>query len=91
MQEFCEFKMSFRGRGLIYGLEITQNGMTASEISREAFNNGLIIEIAGAENNVLKFLPPLIIEEKMLCKGMEIIKESIQSVIKKNEMIGDLA
>ena len=92
VQEFSELKMSFRGRGLIYGLEISQNGMTASEISREAFINGLIIEIAGAENNVLKFLPPLIIKESMLCKGMEIIKESIQSVIEKNSvMIGDLA
>lgn len=91
VEEFPELKMSVRGRGLIYGLEIPQNG-AAGEVSKAAFKNGLIIETAGAEENVLKFLPPLIIEEEQLKTGLDIIRKSIESVLKDKEniMIGGL-
>nr|NIM84062.1 aminotransferase class III-fold pyridoxal phosphate-dependent enzyme [Candidatus Aminicenantes bacterium]NIR11101.1 aminotransferase class III-fold pyridoxal phosphate-dependent enzyme [Candidatus Aminicenantes bacterium] len=91
VEEFPELRMKVRGRGLIFGLELPNNGM-AKGVSREAFNNGLIIEVAGAEDNVLKFLPPLIIEEELLCRGLENIKTSLQSVLNKKEplMVGGI-
>ncbi len=91
VEEFPELRMKLRGRGLIFGLELPNNGM-AKEVSRKAFNNGLIIEIAGAEDNVLKFLPPLIIEEELLYRGLENIKASLQSVLNKKEplMVGGI-
>lgn len=82
VEEFPELRMKVRGRGLIFGQELPNNGM-AKEVSREAFNNGLIIEVAGAEDNVMKFLPPLIIEEELLYRGLENIKSSLQSVLNK--------
>jgi diaminobutyrate-2-oxoglutarate transaminase len=33
--------------------------------------------LAGAEDQVVKFLPPLVIEDAVLKKGLEIIEQSI--------------
>jgi diaminobutyrate-2-oxoglutarate transaminase len=45
----------------------------AKAISREAFRRRMIIELAGAEDQVLKFLPPLVIEEETLRRGVQLI------------------
>jgi diaminobutyrate-2-oxoglutarate transaminase len=86
VEDYPELDMTVRGRGFIYGLDIPQQG-GANEVSKAAFNNGLIIETSGAEENVLKFLPPLIIEEELLHKGFNIIRKSIEEVIKNKEVI----
>lgn len=80
------WNMKMRGRGLIYGLEIPVKGM-AAEISMEAFNKGLLIEVVGAENTVLKFLPPLLMEEEELLRGLEIIGEVITARSRKDELL----
>jgi diaminobutyrate-2-oxoglutarate transaminase len=78
--------MQVRGRGLIFGLEIPIKGM-AAEISMEAFNNGLLIEVVGSENTVLKFLPPLVMEEEELLKGLAIIEQAIVARSRKEESL----
>jgi len=65
-----------RGRGMIYGLEIGAKGI-AAQVSEESFNRNLVIELSGAKDNVLKLLPPLVIEEDFLRRGLDIIEESI--------------
>lgn len=50
-----------RGRGLIRGLGCSVPEL-ASRISAAAFDVGLLIETAGPQNEVVKFLPPLIID-----------------------------
>ena len=69
-----------RGAGLIYGFEIS-SPETSRQVAREAFNQGLIIELCGAKNNVLKFIPSLTIEEEVLQEGLEVIDRSIKSVL----------
>ncbi len=69
-----------RGIGLIYGLDIPAPEI-AQSIAREAFNRGLIIERCGATDNVLKFLPPLVIEDEVLKAGLGIMEQSIKSVV----------
>lgn len=69
-------QMKVRGRGLIYGLDVGRPDI-AKAVSREAFRRKLIIELAGAEDQVVKFLPPLVIEEALLRKGVEIIREAV--------------
>ena len=53
-------------------------------LRRKAFNLGLIIEVTGAKRNVLKFLPPLMIEEETLKGGLDIFDEAIQATIHEN-------
>jgi diaminobutyrate-2-oxoglutarate transaminase len=75
-QEFPSLQANVRGRGLIYGLEIPAAGF-AKKVSQRAFEKGLVIELAGARSQVVKFLPPLIIDEETLHKGIEIVNEAI--------------
>jgi len=83
-KKYQDYQPSIRGRGLIYGIHFPEQGFCA-EVSSEAFERGLIIELAGASNDVLKFLPPLLIEEELLKKGLQIIDESIAAVLDKKE------
>ena len=56
------------------------NPITAEAVARGAFDRGLVIELCGAKRNVLKFLPPLIIESDVMEEGLDIIEQSIRSV-----------
>lgn len=77
--EFSELSMKVRGRGLVYGLEMPRPEF-AKTISREAFRKGMIIELAGAEDQVVKFLPPLVIEDELLRRGVAIIEECVAEI-----------
>lgn len=79
-EKYPDLKMRVRGRGLIYGLEIPRPQL-AKAISGEAFRRNLIIELAGADDQVLKFLPPLVVEDNVLKRGVEIVDESIEKVL----------
>ncbi len=53
--------MARRGRGLMQGLEL-KSAVPAGEVSAKALEQGLILITAG--NNVLRFIPPLVIEQE---------------------------
>jgi diaminobutyrate-2-oxoglutarate transaminase len=72
--------LQVRGRGLIYGLVMPKPEI-AKAISREAFRQGLIIELAGSEDQVVKFLPPLVIEDDVLRRGVEIVERALESAL----------
>ena len=82
--KYPELNAEVRGKGLIYGLKIPSLGF-CDEISAEAFNRGLVIELAGAEDDVLKFLPPLVIDEEVLRAGLTIIDESIGILLQQKD------
>jgi diaminobutyrate-2-oxoglutarate transaminase len=84
--------ISLRGRGMVWGLDIGRSGF-AGEVSQAAFEKNLVIELAGANDNVVKFLPALIIEEETLRKGMGIIDAVIGELLDRKEaaMKGDTA
>jgi diaminobutyrate-2-oxoglutarate transaminase len=69
-----------RGIGLIWGIE-THNEALAKEISKKCFEAGLIVERAGRENSVVKVMPPLVIEDEVLNKGLGILKEITEKVV----------
>lgn len=79
-EKYKDAHMTLRGKGMIWGLEVGQTGM-ASEISKAAFAEGLLIETAGSNGQVLKFLPPLIIEEELLREGITIIDKVIDTYL----------
>ena len=77
-EQYPQLVRAVRGRGLIWGMEMRKPEL-AKAVSRAAFAQGLIIELAGAEDQVVKFLPPLVIEEAVLKRGLDIIGQSIVS------------
>ncbi len=68
-----------RGMGLLWGID-THDGDKAKAVAREAFENGLIMERSGRNDEVLKVMPPLVITDENLLKGLEIIKNAIIKV-----------
>ncbi len=68
-----------RGRGLIQGIEFADAAL-AAECSKRAFEQGLIIETAGVDDQVLKLLPPLMIPEADLEEGLRIIEAVVSAV-----------
>jgi diaminobutyrate-2-oxoglutarate transaminase len=83
-EKYSEFNPTVRGYGMIYGLHIPELNF-CNEVSSEAFSRGLVIELAGADDDVIKFLPPLVIEEDILKKGLKIVDESIAAVLEKKQ------
>ncbi|MCI8717181.1 MAG: diaminobutyrate--2-oxoglutarate transaminase [Lachnospiraceae bacterium] len=79
LNTYLPSQFKFRGIGLIWGIEVTDNEM-CSKITTKCFDNGLIIEKAGRDNNVLKIMPPLIINDEMLIKGLSIIVNAINEL-----------
>ena len=70
-----------RGRGLIWGIAF-EDVELASKISAASFEQGLIIETAGVNDEVLKLLPSLTISEDELIKGLDIIEACLKKVLK---------
>lgn len=68
-----------RGRGMIQGLA-SADPQLADRIAKRCFENGLVIETSGADD-VLKLMPALTIDEKLLCQGLDIIEDSVAQVL----------
>ncbi|NEO92516.1 MAG: diaminobutyrate--2-oxoglutarate transaminase [Moorea sp. SIO3G5] len=75
-----EAGFSVRGRGMIQGLDC-KDGNLANKIIRTAFANGLIMETAGAQGQVIRCLPPLTISEEVLEKGLDLLENSVNEVM----------
>ncbi len=75
-------RISFRGIGLIWGVDFSafDTDMTKPLIA-ECFKRGLIVERVGRDNNVLKLMPPLVIEDSVLMKGLEILEEAVKVIL----------
>jgi len=89
-EKYPQLEPKVRGLGMVWGLELPQPGV-AGDASQEAFQRGLIIETAGANDHVLKFLPPLVIEEDLLREGFEVIDQALGALLDKRQktMVGD--
>lgn len=74
-------KLETRGMGLIRGIDI-HDGDLAKKIASECFENGLVMERAGRNDEVLKIMPPLVITEDELLKGLEIIEKAVKKALK---------
>lgn len=73
--------LSVRGRGLIQGLVTPVGDDLANEIAHRAFEHGVVIETSGANDEVLKLLPALTIEDDLLARGLEVIERSVGEIL----------
>jgi diaminobutyrate-2-oxoglutarate transaminase len=82
---FPQFISDVRGFGMIWGIESSFDGF-CSQVSREAFEHGLLAETAGATDQVIKFLAPLTISQEELDKGLDILEAAIEATAAKNSI-----
>ncbi len=79
VEKYGNGQFTTRGRGMFRGINCV-NGEIAEKITRRAFKKGLVIETSGAEDQVIKFLCPLIITQANLTRGIDILEECIREV-----------
>ena len=79
IDDFPGLKPYHKGRGMMQGIAV-EPAELAGEISAAAFERGMLIETAGAHDEVVKLLPPLILDAEGLDKGMSILRESFAEV-----------
>jgi diaminobutyrate-2-oxoglutarate transaminase len=75
-------RIKIRGLGMIWGVDtaaVDPSGGVANVVAQRCFAEGLIIERTGRNDTVLKILPPLNIENDVLCLGLAILAGAIES------------
>ncbi|AFY44052.1 diaminobutyrate--2-oxoglutarate transaminase [Nostoc sp. PCC 7107] len=75
-------KIDIRGIGMIWGIDVKTFGGNdfAKKITSHCFELGLIVELAGRNDTVIKILPPLVIDLVTLQKGCAIIKTAFNDL-----------
>jgi diaminobutyrate-2-oxoglutarate transaminase len=78
-----------RGKGLMLGVELVEDKASkepAPELAREVrtlcHQHGLLVEIGGHYDNVVRFLPPLVLTQDLALKGVEIFEDALSSVLR---------
>lgn len=87
MQQKHELIGDVRGLGAMVGLELvsdrdakTPAAEQTTAIVQYALEHGVIIAKAGLQGNVLRMLIPLVIDQSLLDKGLDVIDEALESV-----------
>ena len=74
-----------RGRGMMLGIS-WDDASIASKISKAAFARKLIVETCGAEGQVLKLLPPLVISPEELAKGLDALEAAVADIVGRSDI-----
>ena len=75
-----------RGSGLMLGLELVDpatgdpNGEAAVAVQRAALERGLIVELGGRQDAVVRLLPPLNVTGATLERGIAILRDAVAAV-----------
>ena len=80
-------RIEIRGIGFMWGVDCVKvkPDVISKGIVRECFNNGLIVERAGRNNDVVKLMPCLLADEATLKKGLEIFVAAAAKVLAENK------
>jgi 4-aminobutyrate aminotransferase/(S)-3-amino-2-methylpropionate transaminase len=72
-----------RGRGAMLAIELVKPGsldpdpLRTAAVARACHAAGLLVLTCGTYSNVLRFLPPLVITEDQVARGLDILAESL--------------
>jgi 4-aminobutyrate aminotransferase/(S)-3-amino-2-methylpropionate transaminase len=76
-----------RGRGAMMAMELVEDRSSkepakeaASRLIEECYRQGVVILKAGTFDNVIRFLPPLTIDEDLLSEGLDVVEKALSTV-----------
>lgn len=69
----------YKGRGLLAGISF-DNHELGDKVAKAAFERNLLVETCGAEDEVVKTMPPLTISADDLDRGLAILGDAVRSV-----------
>ena len=67
--------LAVRQQGMALGIDL--GGPVAELVQRQCFDNGLIVELCGREDQVVKVLPPLTIDPATLDRGLAVLLDAV--------------
>jgi diaminobutyrate-2-oxoglutarate transaminase len=76
--------LSARGRGMMRGLEMP-NGRVAANVVKYAFSEGLIVETSGPDDEVVKCLAALTIDNATLSQGLDILENAVTRAMRQED------
>ncbi len=76
-------RLTVRGIGYMWGIDCSKIPVDgfARRVICKCFENGLIVELAGRKDCVVKLMPPLIADKATLEKGMAILETSLKACL----------
>ncbi len=76
--------LDVRGLGFMWGIDCNKLCPTtlSKQIVHDCFTNGLILERAGRNNDTVKIMPPLTIDDETLEKGLTILVNVVKNLVK---------
>ncbi|MFI6844219.1 diaminobutyrate--2-oxoglutarate transaminase [Kitasatospora sp. NBC_00085] len=71
-----------RGRGMALGIDLGASGgpLRADRLQRHAFEQGLIVELCGRDDEVVKLLPPLTVDLALLDRGLDVLLQGLRTI-----------
>ncbi|WP_327412326.1 diaminobutyrate--2-oxoglutarate transaminase [Streptomyces sp. NBC_01233] len=71
--------LKVRGRGMALGIDTSGAGGSerADRVQRYAFEHGLIVELCGRHDEVIKLLPPLTIDTARFDRGLDVLRQAL--------------
>lgn len=73
-------QITLKGRGMMQGLQLP-SGRHADAVVRNAFEDGLVIETSGPNDEVVKCLPALTISTQQLDDGLRILGRAVEQAM----------
>ncbi len=73
-----------RGRGAMMGIELVRPGTCdpdpdlATQVVRACYEQGVVVLTCGSYGNVIRLLPPLVIEHALLAEGLDVLAECVE-------------
>ena len=74
-------ELELRGRGMAFGIAFTKRPELAEEVLAGCFDRKLLVETAGPNDEVVKFLAPLVISREDLEEGSKICYDVIDELL----------
>ncbi|WP_433528247.1 diaminobutyrate--2-oxoglutarate transaminase [Micromonospora sp. CA-263727] len=74
--------IAVRGRGMVLGIDLgaAGGGERAERVQRYAFEHGVVVELCGRHDEVIKILPPLTIDLTLLDRGLGVLRDALVMV-----------
>ncbi|TNH44495.1 diaminobutyrate--2-oxoglutarate transaminase [Photorhabdus luminescens subsp. sonorensis] len=85
VEKYHEFVLRVKGIGFMQGIEMEDSSLT-QYLVQHCFENGLIVELCGPNDEVLKLMPALTIDEDTLLKGLKIIEQALASLTSRTSL-----
>jgi 4-aminobutyrate aminotransferase len=75
-----------RGLGLMVATEMTRNGKpdeaAAKALSQAAAEEGLLLLTCGSSNNVLRWIPPLVVRKEQIDEALSLFRKALKRLVR---------